>query len=338
MAAEYFTAIYNDFKERSTSPFFVTFFTVSILKKWEIIYTLLYFDDTCNLKCRIDYLKATFGNIIYLGVLTNNLLITFGLLILGFACIYVTKGLTDILYTNLIPALRNKVANKLVIDKGIYENVRELLEKKTEEILQKNETLQTLETENSGHKVERNRLVNLVGLKEAEVATYEEEKITLNNTISNLNQKQLEHAQIEAHMETEINNLKSDINDISIKRDDLLRDGNYLLSILTEDLKNMNIGGKDILKRFPPKVTSDYTNLEVTYTKQHFIDIYNRIYDELDSARVKNYDLNLLAILKEMKLIDYATFNDLVANKNSEIRITEYGFLMFRILRAIDQK
>src|SRR5690606_12684257 len=108
-------SFFETIKERISNPFFGTLILVLIGRNWELIYSLFNFESSDKRLDRISIINTYFEDKSFVGELAYNLLLTIGLMLLGYTLIVLTRTLSIWIEYNVMPLITKKVISSEVV-------------------------------------------------------------------------------------------------------------------------------------------------------------------------------------------------------------------------------
>jgi hypothetical protein len=103
--------------DKIKNPFFGTYFFVWIIRNWELIYSLIYFDSSTNLEGRVTYIKGHFADDSFICDLLINLGVTFLLLSLSYILLNLSRFIVNYSELKIKPWIDNKIDSKNIVTK-----------------------------------------------------------------------------------------------------------------------------------------------------------------------------------------------------------------------------
>ncbi|MDN3595285.1 hypothetical protein [Zunongwangia endophytica] len=111
--------------EKTKNPFLGTYILVWLVRNWELVFTILNFDDDYKLSDKVEFVKLYYFDHGFLLGLLINIGWTFLVLIITYLLLASSKLISNA-YENIIsPWLSKKIDSKLVVPKEKFENLRE---------------------------------------------------------------------------------------------------------------------------------------------------------------------------------------------------------------------
>lgn len=119
-----FNSFSENIKEKSKNPFFGTLICVWLVRNWELVYTLFNFDSDCQLADKVQFVRDYYSSKTFWSELLINVGIAFGLMLIGFFLLIVTKVLSNIVDQRIIPSLNEKTVKGLTVKRVLYEQIK----------------------------------------------------------------------------------------------------------------------------------------------------------------------------------------------------------------------
>jgi hypothetical protein len=145
-------------KGQPTTPFYGAYIGVYVLRNWQLVYSLLNFEDNVSLRARIrfiaDYYEGYDSWDFFWGIILNAV-ITLGVLILSAALINISRVITGYSENNLAPLIYKLTGSKSIVTKERFEQleaVKNTLEEKFE-----NEKLARINSDNEVEKLKEEK-------------------------------------------------------------------------------------------------------------------------------------------------------------------------------------
>jgi len=114
----------DNFKDKTRNPFLGTYLIVWIIRNWELIYTLFNFDDTQKLNDKLTFIKNYYAEVSFLEGLLTNILWAFGLLILTYLLLNISRFITNLSEKQITPWVYKMTDSKSIVLKETYDNLR----------------------------------------------------------------------------------------------------------------------------------------------------------------------------------------------------------------------
>ena len=114
----------DNFNEKTRNPFLGTYLLVWLIRNWELIYTLFNFDGDCNLNDKKDFIFNYYKQNPFVYNLFINILWSFGLLILTYLLINLSRFIVNLFEKKLTPWIYKVTDNSSIVLKETYEKLR----------------------------------------------------------------------------------------------------------------------------------------------------------------------------------------------------------------------
>jgi hypothetical protein len=124
MIKDFLISFRDNFKEKTRNPFLGTYLIVWIILNWELIYTLFNFDDNYKLENKIAFIKTYYTEQSFVGNLFKTVLWAFGLLILTYLLLALSRLITNFSEKQITPWIYKITDSKSIVLKETYENLR----------------------------------------------------------------------------------------------------------------------------------------------------------------------------------------------------------------------
>ncbi|NHM04803.1 hypothetical protein [Flavobacterium celericrescens] len=124
MVKDFLISFSDNFKEKTKNPFLGTYLLVWIIRNWELIYTLFNFDSDCNLNDKKKFIFNYYKNNDFITNLLTNILWAFGLLILTYLLLNLSRFIVNLSEKQLTPWIYKITDSKSIVLKTEYERIR----------------------------------------------------------------------------------------------------------------------------------------------------------------------------------------------------------------------
>lgn len=124
MIKDFLISFRDNFKEKTRNPFLGTYLIVWIIRNWELIYTLFNFDENYKLQDKIDFIKTYYSEQSFIGNLLTTVLWAFGLLILTYLLLSISRLITNFSEKQITPLIYKITDSKSIVLKETYEKLR----------------------------------------------------------------------------------------------------------------------------------------------------------------------------------------------------------------------
>lgn len=135
MIKDFLISFKDNFKEKTRNPFLGTYLVVWIIRNWLLVYTLFNFDEKHNLDFKVNFIKTYYSENDFISNLLTNILWSFGILILTYALLNVSRFIVNISEKQITPWIHKISDSKSIILKGEYDKLKQeknLIENKLE--------------------------------------------------------------------------------------------------------------------------------------------------------------------------------------------------------------
>lgn len=103
-------SIRDNFVQRTTNPFLGTLIIVWIIRNWRFVYSLIYFDSTCSLDCRIEKISSYFKDY-SIWQLVATILISFLALVITYVLVNLSRLIINF-FDKIVTPWTYKVTDK----------------------------------------------------------------------------------------------------------------------------------------------------------------------------------------------------------------------------------
>jgi hypothetical protein len=114
----------ENFKDKTRNPFLGTYLMVWLIRNWELVYTLLNFDNDIKLKGKIDLIKKYYIDNNFIENLWTNLYWAFGLLVLTYILLNLSRLIVNSFEKKLTPWIYKVTDSKSIVLKETYNNLK----------------------------------------------------------------------------------------------------------------------------------------------------------------------------------------------------------------------
>ncbi|PKB15257.1 hypothetical protein [Flavobacterium sp. 5] len=119
-----FNTLTENIKDRVKNPFFATLIGVWLVRNWELVYSIFNFDNDCQLLDKVNFVKDFYRPKNFWNELGTNVGIAFGLMLIGYMLIIITRIIVNQVEYKIIPFLNDKASNGLAVKQTLYEQVK----------------------------------------------------------------------------------------------------------------------------------------------------------------------------------------------------------------------
>jgi len=121
MVSDAISSFWSNIKTKSTNPFFGTLILVWIGRNWEIIYSIFTFDSFLTRPKRIEVIQGYLMEGDFWWNLTENVLITFGIIIISYVLINLTRAITNLFENRVTPRIYELTSPSRIVQKKDYD-------------------------------------------------------------------------------------------------------------------------------------------------------------------------------------------------------------------------
>lgn len=120
---EIISSFIKNIKDKLANPYFGTLILVLIFHHWELVFTVLNFDDEITLDTKLTYIKTYITNNITIFNLLWNTLLALVFMLIAYLIIILTRSIVLWIEFWLMPIIIGKIINKNVVRKSDYDEV-----------------------------------------------------------------------------------------------------------------------------------------------------------------------------------------------------------------------
>jgi hypothetical protein len=324
-------SIFTDFRDRAKNPFFATLFIVWVARNWELVYTVFNFDDECDLLYKQEFIR----NYLLVHNFWLELLINLGYAIFFLLIGHFFKLFTDVLATairyRLKPHLNRRVSSKLIANTSDLERIAKQRDDYANELISKNDIMQSLEGQNTKLKSDRITLDNTISTRDEEISILEANKTILDNTILQLQAQIVNQKVVNDASDREINELTKDNNLLKTELEVNSEDVEILLDKFTTSFKDGTINQYQKINMIPYSIRREYDEIKAKGYAERFIKFQRLMIDSnvKEDASIKMSDV---AWFSEIKLIILHEPVSSPTTTKGNVQITAYGKFMYNLL------
>ncbi|PHR74512.1 MAG: hypothetical protein COA67_00075 [Lutibacter sp.] len=135
MIKDFLISFKDNIKKKTSNPFLGTYAIVWVIRNWELVYSLFQFDSDTNRIKRIEIIKAYYLDRNFIYDLLFNVLWAFGVLILTFALINLSRLIINFFEKIVTPKIYEITDKNSVVLKETYNQLKsemDILESKLE--------------------------------------------------------------------------------------------------------------------------------------------------------------------------------------------------------------
>ena len=118
----------ENFNDKVKNPFLGSYAIVWMIRNWELIYSIFNFDSELSLSGKIEYIKTYFSQNEFLPNLFSNILWTFGLLIITYLLLNLSRLIVNFSEKNIKPFIYKLTDSKSIVLKTEYNRLQSLNE------------------------------------------------------------------------------------------------------------------------------------------------------------------------------------------------------------------
>ena len=124
MIKDFLISFKDNFKEKTRNPFLGTYLIVWLIRNWELVYSLFNFDNNLKLVDKIDFIKDFYTKNEFLINLWTNVYWSFGLLILTYFLLNISRLITNLSEKKLTPWIYKITDSNSIVLKIEYNRIR----------------------------------------------------------------------------------------------------------------------------------------------------------------------------------------------------------------------
>lgn len=124
MIKDIFLSFKDNFQEKTSNPFLGTYLLVWIIRNWELVYTLLNFDEEQKLQHKVAFVKHYYERYDFVINLFENTLWAFGLLILTYLLLNLSRLIINFSEKQLTPWVYKITDSKSIVLKEVYDKIK----------------------------------------------------------------------------------------------------------------------------------------------------------------------------------------------------------------------
>lgn len=133
MIKDIFLSFKDSISQKTRNPFLGTYVIVWTVRNWELVFALLNFDADQKLKQKVEFIELYYQNSNFISDLLSNILWTFGVLLLTYSLINLSRLIVNFFDKVVSPQVYKITDKSSIVLKSDYQN----LERKIEELEQK---------------------------------------------------------------------------------------------------------------------------------------------------------------------------------------------------------
>lgn len=204
MIKDFFISFKDNFKEKVRNPFLGTYLIVWLIRNWELLFTLFNFDHDQKLNDKVNFIKNYYKHHNFLNNLWTNVYWAFGLLIITYLLINLSRFIVNLYEKRLTPWIYKITDSKSIVIRTEYDRIR----------TERDELQERLDSERESKSRLESRIKNL----EAEIIN-----------VSNIENENPKSKKVN---ESEVK--KSRTNEILLKK---LKDGKFIQAFMDVSMK-----------------------------------------------------------------------------------------------------
>jgi hypothetical protein len=124
MIKDFLVSFKDNFKDKTRNPFLGTYLMVWIIRNWELLYTIFNFDKDIKLKKKIAFINHYYSENDFIGNLWTNLYWAFGLLILTYILLNLSRLIVNLSEKKITPWIYKITDGKSVVLKETYNKLK----------------------------------------------------------------------------------------------------------------------------------------------------------------------------------------------------------------------
>lgn len=330
----FISSFFDNIRDKTTNPFFGTLIFVWLIRNWDLIYTVFNFDSDCDLQDKKEFIRNYYGARIVWQEIGLNISIAFGLMLLGYVLIIISRLVVNVTDHNIIPWMNNKTVSKLVVNKDRFETVKKTRDEYFTKIQDFEEQVIQLEQKNST-------------LRKTNIE--QESKIRENKkSISETNKALTDSAKKNDDYEVKLLNREININEINTTIIDATADYNQLRNIIIKYINELDIYTFDSYNNvnIPKEIKNAYLILNGDSVGNEYgihtkVKLFNqlkdvdlRFFDIAENLRMnsgktfKNMDIEYLIQIGLIRMKEYDEYVEIEAYDSYNLKLTVLGELV----------
>lgn len=124
MIKDFLVSFKDNFKDRTRNPFLGTYLIVWLIRNWELVYSLFNFDNHLKLVDKINFIKDYYDKNEFLINLWTNVYWSFGLLILTYLLLNISRLITNLSEKRLTPWIYKITDSNSIVLKTEFNKIR----------------------------------------------------------------------------------------------------------------------------------------------------------------------------------------------------------------------
>lgn len=124
MIKDFLVSFTDNFKEKTRNPFLGTYLLVWFIRNWELVYTLFNFDKDSNLNYKKEFIYNYYKENDFISNLFINILWSFGLLILTYLLLNLSRFIVNLFEKKLTPWIYKVTDSKSIVLKESYDKLK----------------------------------------------------------------------------------------------------------------------------------------------------------------------------------------------------------------------
>lgn len=285
----------DNIKTKASNPFFGTLIVVWLVRNWNLVYGLFIFDKDCTMNDKFEFVRNHFSGKKFYYELWVNIIVTFGLLILGYILLIASRFLANLVEHRITPNINKVAASNLVANKDVLNELEIQLLKKTNDLINERKLVNELELQ----------LVDIRG--RVDTATNEKK-----SAVSKLAEQTKQSREAKGSVEVLESNNNKLTEDLKVSRE------------IGSNLRN--IAKKSRKLHEEDNISISHIDCYLALWNFNLVYVYDNLVSEFDSG-TKKYKTNevdtvLLKVLNDHK-ITTSTFN--LGERTTTVMYTENG-------------
>jgi hypothetical protein len=123
MIKDFLISFKDNFKEKTRNPFLGTYLVVWSIRNWKLVYTLFNFDKEHDLEYKTDFITSYYTQNDFLSNLLTNILWAFGVLILTYLLLNISRFIINISEKQITPWIYKVSDSKSIVLKETYDKL-----------------------------------------------------------------------------------------------------------------------------------------------------------------------------------------------------------------------
>lgn len=193
MVKDFLISFADNFKEKTTNPFLGTYLVVWLIRNWDLIYSLFNFNSNSKRGDKIAFIKNYYSEISFVENLLINILWSFGLLILTYLLVNLSRVIVNLSEKQLTPWIYKITDSNSIVLKEEYDRIRSDRDELQDRLDKERDSKSKLDARIKALESEMSEVLKGENEKIPEIPdthkSYEEEEKRINSFINRINSK-----------------------------------------------------------------------------------------------------------------------------------------------------